>query len=185
VQNELYISPAWDFAPLESINGKANILSEMVFSARYPTGKIPKKSSAFGKTFVCRRGCNTRTATYTEEFIWEDIFHGMEEDVEQLSERLKTETMATRKASARKRRKPELDFEVSGAEDEVKTPRKKQKFSSNSTPKKPRTPSKLLTPSHKRHVATSTILYVILILLQSCHQETAGVYTTRDTHVGS
>lgn len=74
--------------------------------------------------------------------------------MERLSERLKTETTATRKAGARKRMKVEADFADSGPEDEVETPRKKQKHSAVSTPRKPRTPSKLLTPSHKRHVAS-------------------------------
>lgn len=127
-------------------------MSEKLFNTKYPTGKIPKKSSSFGKTFICRRGCNTRTATYTEEFLWEDIFHGTEEDVALLIERVKAETTATRKKSSKKRTKLELDFEASDGEgNDLETPRKKQKFSTVSTPKKPRTPSKLLTPSHKRY----------------------------------
>jgi origin recognition complex subunit 1 len=126
-------------------------MSEKAFKAKYPTGKIPKRSKAYGKTFICRRGCNTRTTTYTEEFIWEDIFHGTEDDVEELRARLKAETTATRRRGAKKHVKVELDFEQSAGEDEeLETPRKKQKFSTTSTPRKPRTPSKLLTPSHKR-----------------------------------
>jgi origin recognition complex subunit 1 len=128
-------------------------MSEKAFNAKHPTGRIPKKSKSYGKTFVCRRGCNTRTATYTEEFKWEDIFHGTDEDVAQLIDRLKAETTATRKRGAGKRTKVEVDFEDSDVEDnEVETPRKKQK-TTVSTPRKARTPSKLLTPSHKRHVA--------------------------------
>lgn len=128
-------------------------MSENAFNRKYPTGKVPKRSKDYGKIFVCRRGCNTRTATYTEEFIWEDIFSGTEADVERLIERLKAETTATRKRG-RKRMKVEADFVDSDAEDEgVQTPRKKQKTSTVSTPRKPRTPSKLLTPSHKRQVA--------------------------------
>ena len=47
--------------------------------------------------FVCRRGCNTRTATYTEEFIWEDLYSGTAADIYQLVEKVTNETKATRK----------------------------------------------------------------------------------------
>lgn len=125
-------------------------MSEKAFNKKYPTGKIPKRSRDYGKTFICRRGCNTKTTTYTEEFIWEDIFRGTEADVEDLAERVKAETTATRKRG-RKRMKVKVDFQDSDVEDEeVETPRKKQKISAVSTPRKTRTPSKLLTPSHKR-----------------------------------
>jgi origin recognition complex subunit 1 len=147
--NELYISTASDFNPIESINGKAVIMSKKMFDKKYPTGKIQKKAKGYGKTFICRRGCNTRNATYTEEFIWEDIYHGTAEDVERLTERLKAETTLTRKSGGRKRIKVEAEFEESDNELEQETPRKKRKTSTVSTPRKPRTPSKLLTPSHK------------------------------------
>ncbi|KAG8412440.1 Origin recognition complex, subunit 1 [Metarhizium acridum] len=72
--NELYISPSWDINPLASINGKAKVMSLEAFLSKYPSGKIPRQSKEYGKTFVCRRGCNTRTATYTEEFNWEEMY---------------------------------------------------------------------------------------------------------------
>jgi len=126
-------------------------MSEDVFNARYPNGRVPRKSKDYGKVFICRRGCNARTATYTKEFIWEDIFSGTEDDVARLTERLKRETTATRKRSATKSLKRDDEFEESEVEEEeLETPRKRQKFSTVSTPRKPRTPSKLLTPSHKR-----------------------------------
>lgn len=57
---------------LATINGKANVMSYAAFQSQYPSGKVPKGNKAHGKTFVCRRGCNPRTISYTNEFIWED-----------------------------------------------------------------------------------------------------------------
>lgn len=72
-------------------------MSAETFRSRFPTGKIPKSSKDHGKVFICRRGCNTRTATYTEEFTWDDIYRGSQEDVYALIERIQKETKATRK----------------------------------------------------------------------------------------
>lgn len=99
-QNELYITPSWDVNALAAINGKARIMSLESFQQEFPSGKIPRTSPDFGKTFICRRGCNTRTASYTDEFVWEDFFRGGE-DVYSLIEMVKQNTKATRK-----RRKP-------------------------------------------------------------------------------
>ena len=109
--NELYITPSWDVNPLASINGKATVLSERAFLERWPSGKVPKSSKDFGKVFVCKRGCSTRTATYTGEFVWDDVFRGAE-DLQGLIERVKGETKATRK----KRKRSELDEEDEGDE---------------------------------------------------------------------
>jgi len=130
-------------------------MSEQAFNKKYPTGKIPKRSGDYGKAFICRRGCNTRTATYTDEFAWEDVQHGDEEEVADLIGRMELDTRSTRKRKYQKRtKKGDDDFtggRVIDEDMEMQTPRKKQKFSSvTSTPRKPRTPSKLLTPSHKR-----------------------------------
>ena len=111
---ELYITPSWDVNPLASINGKATILSERAFLETWPSGKVPKSSKDFGKVFVCRRGCSTRTATYTEEFVWEDVFRGAD-DLPALIERVKGETKATRK----KRKRSELEEGDEG--DEVRS----------------------------------------------------------------
>ncbi|KAG5786982.1 hypothetical protein H9Q69_013949 [Fusarium xylarioides] len=101
--NELYISPSWDINPLASINGKAKIMSQDGFLGRYPQGKVPRNDPDFGKVFVCRRGCNTRTATYTDEFLWEEIYGG-EHDLFALMDRVKTGTKVTRRR--RKARSP-------------------------------------------------------------------------------
>lgn len=95
-QNEVYITPSWDINPLVSINGKASVVSRASFYAKYPSGKIPRSSKDYGKLFICRRGCNTRTATYTDEFVWENIYRGYD-DLDSLVERLQSQTRATRK----------------------------------------------------------------------------------------
>ena len=98
--NEVYLTPSWDVNPLASINGKATILSHQAFLARYPSGKVPRSFREHGKIFVCRRGCNTRTASYTDEFIWEDVYQGPD-DIADLIERVKSQTKATRKKRKR------------------------------------------------------------------------------------
>ncbi|KAH7326706.1 P-loop containing nucleoside triphosphate hydrolase protein [Stachybotrys elegans] len=98
--NELYICPSWDDNPLASINGKAKVMSLDAFLSEYPSGKIPRTSPDFDKTFVCRRGCNTRTATYTDEFVWEEIFRSGQ-DVFKLIDLVKTGTKAVRRRRAR------------------------------------------------------------------------------------
>jgi origin recognition complex subunit 1 len=148
----MYITPGTDVNSLASINGPATIMSEQVFNKKYPTGKIPRKSKDFGKTFICRRGCNTQNATYTEEFIWEDL-QRKTDDVNELVNWIESGTQSTKKRRIGKRTKADDDFTGGPIDDEeleLETPRKKQKHSAVSTPRKVRTPSKLLTPSHKR-----------------------------------
>ncbi|VBB73426.1 Putative origin recognition complex subunit 1 [Podospora comata] len=106
---ELYITTSFDVNALSTINGKAHVMSQQAFMNEFPTGKVPRKSKEYGKVFVCRRGCNTRTCTYTEEFIWEDIYH-CREDLEALQERLQKETKATRKKKPAKDESPERDY---------------------------------------------------------------------------
>ncbi|UPK97942.1 hypothetical protein LCI18_008877 [Fusarium solani-melongenae] len=101
--NELYISPSWDINPLASINGKAKLTSLDAFLSKYPQGRIPRNNPEYGKTFVCRRGCNTRTATYTDEFIWEEVYRG-EDDLFTMMDMIKNGTKATRRR--RKARSP-------------------------------------------------------------------------------
>jgi origin recognition complex subunit 1 len=119
---------------------------------RYPSGKISRNSPGFGKTFICRRGCNTRTATYTDEFIWEDIYDGSEQAVHELIERVKDQTKATRRRRYPQNHADTDKYFVTHDEkdDILLTPRKKLKTSTVTTPRKPKTPSKLTTPSHKR-----------------------------------
>ncbi|KAI9669931.1 MAG: Origin recognition complex, subunit 1 [Alyxoria varia] len=93
---ELYATTSTDENPLDTIMGKATICSPGVFFEKHPSGKIPKKSPDQNRLFICRRGANLRTATYTSEFVWENIFHG-EEDIDALRTKIETETKATRK----------------------------------------------------------------------------------------
>ncbi|PHH71032.1 hypothetical protein CDD82_6777 [Ophiocordyceps australis] len=93
--NELYISPSWDINPLASINGKARVMSPAAFFAKFPSGKVPRHHPDHGKVFVCRRGCNTRTATYTDEFVWDDIYTGGS-DIDALIDRITRDTKASR-----------------------------------------------------------------------------------------
>jgi origin recognition complex subunit 1 len=155
LQNELYITPETDVNPLTSINGTATILSPAAFNKKYPNGKIPRRSKEYGKTYICRRGCDTRTIIYTQEFVWEDISRQNENDMLGLLDRLETETQSnsTKKRKLEKRKRGDEEFtggHLNEEELEAETPRKKQKIAGVSTPRKPRTPSKLVTPSHKR-----------------------------------
>lgn len=151
----MYITPSWDENPLSSINGKASIVSAETFHKKYPKGTIPRKSKEFGKLFICRRGINTKTTTYTEEFQWEKVYNGTVEDIQALIDLVENGTKASRKG--RDVAKAEDNFTLEDDEDDYdaavqKTP-KKRKTSVTSTPRKNRTPSKLLTPSHKRYEA--------------------------------
>lgn len=155
LQNELYVTPSWDTNPLASINGKARVMSLESFQRQFPNGKIPKNSRDHGKVFVCRRGCNTRTATYTEEFIWEDIYQGAE-DIPGLIELVKSGTKATRKTRAPRAESPDAlyDFKADDDEEGVRQKRTPKKISSvPETPKKRRTGSKPVTPSSHRKYA--------------------------------
>ncbi|KAK3176425.1 hypothetical protein OEA41_007748 [Lepraria neglecta] len=161
--NEVYITPSWDNNPLTSINGRATVVSRKTFEKRYPNGKVPRSSKDYGKIFICRRGCNTRTATYTDEFVWDDVYQSAN-DILPLIERIQSQTKATRK------RKREDEDEVAGwdptkaeAPDEPKTPSKKRKHSFASTPtsKKP-TPSRFTTPTHKRIVVKKPLTFTPL-----------------------
>ncbi|KAL6706518.1 Origin recognition complex, subunit 1 [Coniothyrium glycines] len=155
--NELYISAAFDENPLESINGTAKIMSLAQYQASYPAG-LKKSSKDFGKVFVCRRGCNTRTTTYTPEFTWEDVYNGAD-DIQSLIDLVECQTKATRRGG-RPKKQPQHDldeFVVPGSDDDSipKTPRKKRKLADATTPtSKRKSPAtrKFLTPTHKRIV---------------------------------
>ncbi|CAK7228648.1 Origin recognition complex, subunit 1 [Sporothrix curviconia] len=180
--NELYISPSWDVNPLTSINGSANVMSPAVFQKRYPSGRVGRQNKDYGKSFVCRRGCNTRTASYTDEFVWEELYDGTVGAIEHLVEFVKTKTKATRKKrqarrdlgadGERRRGKGVLDdddndgddnddgdaddndknYEEEPGETAFQTPKKRAKtYNAATTPTtKPKSASKLLTPSHRR-----------------------------------
>lgn len=116
------------------------------FQKAYPQRKVPKNSKDFGKVFVCRRGCNTRTTTYTEEFSWEDIYHGAE-DIEALMQLVKAGTKETRRRRKIQREEsPDDLFDGTGDDDtdwnaakRVTTPKKPR--SQPGTPRKPKTPT--------------------------------------------
>ena len=141
---------------MATINGKATVMSPAAFRSQYPTGKIPRKASEFGKVFVCRRGCNTRTATYTEEFVWEDLYHG-KEDIDSLVDLIKRETKATRRTRQPKADTEDKDFVVGrhqdGEDEPFRTP-KKPRTQGPSTPSKRRTPGKtsVATPLSARKI---------------------------------
>lgn len=109
---------------------------------QYPTGKVPRKSKEFGKVFICRRGCNTRTCTYTDEFKWEDIYKG-KEDLESLLDFVQQRTKATRRKRQPKAESPEREFasDDDDAEPTTKVPR---------TPRKPKARSAAATPTSRR-----------------------------------
>jgi origin recognition complex subunit 1 len=157
-QNELYITTSSDINPLASINGKARVMSHPSFLREFPGGKIPRSSPAYNKTFVCRRGCNTRTTTYTSEFIWEEVFSGSSEDITKLIRLVQAGTKSTRKQpkshddpattyTPRKKRLKDIDEDEEvdigddedassedGTQSKLRTPRKRQKTSRISTP---------------------------------------------------
>jgi len=157
-QNELYITTSSDINPLASINGKARVMSYPSFLHEFPTGKIPRSSPAYNKTYICRRGCNARTTTYTPEFIWEDVFSGGSEDITKLIRLVQAGTKSTRRQpkphddvtttyTPRKKRLKDIDEDEEadvgddedissedGTQSKLRTPRKRQKTSQISTP---------------------------------------------------
>ncbi|KAF2495937.1 P-loop containing nucleoside triphosphate hydrolase protein [Lophium mytilinum] len=158
LENELYITTAFDINPLTTINGKANVVSLETFNSKHPSGQIKKSSKNYGKMFICRRGCNTRTTTYTEEFKWEDLYKGVE-DVEALQVFVDSHTKSTRKKQARpKTDNADLDdFVVNddGEDGVPRTPKKRRRLNEAATPtskRKDQTLGKFLTPTHKRIV---------------------------------
>jgi origin recognition complex subunit 1 len=143
-----------DIGPLESINGLATVLSRADFLAKFPKTQIPRRSQEYGSTFFCRTACNIRTATYSAEFTWGEDALDTEEEVAQFAERIEAKIGSSKQKKTEKRKRKDVFIDDEFDEDEVAekgTPRKKQKTLNVSTPRKPRTPSKLLTPSHKRY----------------------------------
>ncbi|OTB16086.1 hypothetical protein K445DRAFT_317718 [Daldinia sp. EC12] len=187
--NELYITPSSDVNPLASINGRAVVMSHKKFQQEYPTGKVPRSSPGYNKTFICRRGCNTRTATYTEEFVWEDVYPGREGDVEDLLELVRNGTRSTRKRRNRdvpsaletdyvatQLEKDEEYTSDNGAPRSVTTPRKRQKT------------KQVVTPSNRRVVVKKALEFTPLatrILSPSHHQSSPFQIARAQLHVAS
>ncbi|TPX17414.1 uncharacterized protein E0L32_003057 [Thyridium curvatum] len=187
--NELYISPSWDLNPLASINGKATVTSLDAFLKKYPNGKVPRSSRDHGKIFVCRRGCNTRTATYTDEFVWEDIYHGSEEDIFNLVEMVKNGTKATRKRRSAKQPSPDVYAFEEDADDAAapRTP-KKARNQDATTPSKQRSASKPMTPSHRKIMIKKQLEFTPLAtrtLSPANHQSSPFQIARANLHVAS
>jgi origin recognition complex subunit 1 len=117
-----------------------------------------------GKIFICRMGCNTRTTTYTNEFVWEDVYKG-EENLGDLIHLVQSQTKATRKRQAgeakpKREDKEDIDF-IDHDDDEPRTPKKRRKnieFDAVTPKSKHKaTPSKFLTPTHKRIVVKKAL----------------------------
>ena len=194
---EVYITPSWDVNPLASINGKATIVSAETFQKRHPSGKVPRSSKDYGKIFICRRGCSTRTATYTDEFVWEEEYQGAE-DLLALTERVQRQTKATRK----RRKDSGYNSDVSdefdpsqqlNAEHEPKTPSKKRKYTHSSTTGTPTTKRLKGTPqktptSGKRIVLKKPLTFTPLTtrLLAPTHTHSSRFQVARSNlHVSS
>ncbi|GAB7350893.1 hypothetical protein MBLNU459_g1408t1 [Dothideomycetes sp. NU459] len=158
LDNELYITTGIDENSLKTINGKAQVMSQAIFAARFPTGKVPRNSKDYGKVFVCRRGCNTRTTSYTDEFVWESVYNGVH-DIPLLTDLVDQQTVKTRKRkpSAKAVQGGDLDDFIleEGEDGGPKTPRKRRKLHSATptTKSKNQSPRKnLLTPTHRRMI---------------------------------
>ena len=177
-QNELYITPAFDVNPLTAINGSAQVVSLSYFRLLHPSGVVGPKSKDYGKIFVCRRGCNVRTASYTDEFCWEETYRGAI-DIDSLIAKVITETKRTR----RPRHRLACAVDDSGGsyqQDEAieqetrpETPRKKSRL--DATPSKG-TPRKLVTPTHRRSVPLMLQLSLYSNTMQHCDKATVGFY---------
>ena len=146
------MTPNSDINPLESMNGKAKVMSLEAFQRAYPNGKVPRSSKDYGKVFICRRGCNIRTASYTDEFIWEDVYQGVG-DIEPLIESVERGTKATRKRKPARQVSPDTLYDAidDGGDEEPgqkRTPRKPSNILG--TPRKPKSASKPVTPSSHR-----------------------------------
>lgn len=167
LEHELYITTNLDENPLATINGKAQVLSEDEFNRRYPSRKIPRNSKFYGKTFVCKRGVNPRTATYTEEFEWEEKYKGRG-DIDGLMELVESQTVKTRrrKTSRLSKQNDGDDFIVEDDEfDDPTTPKKRRKLASGTpTPSKAKqlTPRKFLTPAGRKITTKKALVFTPL-----------------------
>ena len=175
--------------PLTAINGRAAIVSAETFMSKYPSGRVPRSSKDYGKIFICRRGCNTRTASYTNEFDWGDVY-GSADDLLPLIERVESQTKATRKRKRGDAVNEDAtdDWDPRNEPDAPKTPSKKRKFSQASTPtsKGKRTP-KFTTPTHKRIVIKKPLTFTPLStrILSPHHTSSPFQLARTNLHVSS
>lgn len=166
-QNELYATSQKDENSLKTINGKGTVVSQDTFLARYPNGKVPKTSKDYGKIFVCRRGVAARTSSYTDEFVFEDVYSG-EADIQSFSDLIDRQTLKSRKRKTPAKATKDLDDFVVGDndDDEPHTPRKKRKTTLATTPTsrhKHLSPTKkLITPTHRRIITKKPLEFTPL-----------------------
>ncbi|KAJ5587635.1 uncharacterized protein N7459_003400 [Penicillium hispanicum] len=146
--NEQYLTADFNTNPLNSINGKATVMSKGAFYAKYPNGTPPKdkaERAEYNKCIICRRGVSQVQGRYTDEFVWEEVYR--EDNIHELINMVKDNLKA-----ARKRKAADTDY-VDVKEESVApaTPRKKQRMAStNATPTKSQRKKALTTPTHKR-----------------------------------
>ncbi|KAL4812369.1 P-loop containing nucleoside triphosphate hydrolase protein [Aspergillus spinulosporus] len=158
--NEQYLTTDFNVNPLNSINGKAQVMSKDVFFARYPNGAAPKSKAElaeYNKCIVCRRGVSQLQGRYTEEFIWEDVYR--QDQIHDLVDLVRDGLKA-----AKKRKQADADYvdtKDKDAEDVVPTtPRKRQKVA-NATPQSRRQKA-MTTPSHKRIIVKKPLEFTPL-----------------------
>jgi origin recognition complex subunit 1 len=187
LENELYITANFDENPLSTINGKSQVMSPQAFEKRYPHGKVPRNSKDYGKTFVCKRGVNIRTATYTEEFIWDEVYTA-KRDMNALTDMVEAQTIKTRKRKAKAR---DLDdFVAEDDEDDPQTPRKRGKLAAGTpTSSKSRqlTPRKFTTPTGRKIVTKRPLEFTPLgTRVLSPHMQSSPYQIARSTlHVSA
>ncbi|KAI2463655.1 P-loop containing nucleoside triphosphate hydrolase protein [Annulohypoxylon bovei var. microspora] len=186
LQNELYITPSSDVNPLASINGRAVVMSQHEFLRQYPNGKIPRSSPGYNKTFICRRGCNTRTSTYTDEFAWEDAYSG-KEDIGDLLELVQSKTRSTRK-----RRNHDISLEVdyvaTQLEQDVDYHSDDAVRRTVTTPRKRQKTTRVVTPSNRRIMVKKALEFTPLAtrtLSPSYHQSSPFQIARAQLHVAS
>lgn len=101
--NEQYLTTNFDPNPINSINGKAIVLSKEDFLAKFPDGVAPKggpEKAMFDKCVVCRRAVDQRRGVYTEEFKWDEMQKDIQEDLLDVVARIKSELKKSRKRKA-------------------------------------------------------------------------------------
>lgn len=100
--NEQYLTMNFDSNPLNSINGKATVMSREEFMSRYPDGVAPKgkAKAAFDKCIICRRAVDQRRGVYTDEFKWGELHQELKEDLVEVVSRLRNQLKASKKRKA-------------------------------------------------------------------------------------
>ncbi|KAI5864978.1 P-loop containing nucleoside triphosphate hydrolase protein [Durotheca rogersii] len=189
--NELYITPSSDVNPLASINDKAAVMSEQEFLQRYPSGKVPRGSLGYNKTFVCRRGCDTRTTIYTQEFVWESVYSGKPEHLGTLLKLVQDGTRSTRKRRRGNIATVETDYIATPPEGDDEDEEEDSSDVAQRvpvTPRKRRKAPRTVTPSNRRVVIKKALEFTPLatrMLSPSHHQSSPFQLARAQLHVAS